>query len=439
MLDRIAGQSRPAEIVLCLASVLFAGFLMTRLTKKLKLPNVTGYIFAGMLLGPYLLGIVPRDLIDGMGFVTDIALAYIAFGVGRYFKISALRKSGGKIFVITLFESLAAGAVITLAMIFIFHLDVAFSLLIGAIGCATAPASTIMTIRQYKAKGEFVDTILQVVALDDAVSLIAFSVCAAVARALSGGEALDFQVVVLPILLNLAAVLLGLGLGFLLHRLINEQRSKDHRLVLVNAVILGLTGLCTLFDISPLLSCMALGAAYINLSGNKDLFKQISNFSPPILLLFFVVSGMKLNIPALLSAGMIGVGYFLVRILGKYAGAFVGCTICRSPKPIRNYLGLALIPQAGVSIGLAALGERLLPPELGSMLSTIILSSAVLYEIIGPACAKAALFLSHTIQKETAAPKQKALPATEGAPAESSGEPPAKEPPAKLVAKHAKA
>ncbi|MFQ7746981.1 MAG: cation:proton antiporter [Eubacteriales bacterium] len=286
-----------SQVILSLSLMLFAGFLVTRVTKRLKLPNVTGYIFAGILLGPYLLDAVPVEVASGMGFVTDIALAYIAFGVGRYFKIATLKKSGGGTLIITVLEALLAMAAITLPMIFLFHLPVPFSLLLGAIGCATAPASTIMTIRQYHAKGPFVNLILQVVALDDAVALVAFSVCTAVTQALEGGGKVNAMDVAAPVLWNLGAVVLGIGLGWVLHRLISERRSSDHRLVIANGVILGMTGLCTLLNISPLLSCMALGASYINLSGNKHLFKEINRFTPPVLLLFFVLSGMRLNIP----------------------------------------------------------------------------------------------------------------------------------------------
>ncbi|MCB6365935.1 cation:proton antiporter [Intestinibacillus massiliensis] len=393
----ISQKHLASQVILSLSIMLFAGFLVTRLTKKLHLPNVTGYLLAGILIGPYLLGAIPPDIVTGMDFVTDMALSFIAFEAGKYFKFSTLRRNGSKTVVITLFESLVAMAVVTLSMIFIFRLPVPFSLLIGAVGCATAPASTIMTIRQYHAHGEFVDTILEVVALDDAVALIAFSVCTAVLQAIEAGGAFDPMVVVTPVLLNIAAVLLGIGMAFILNRLINEKRSPDHKLALSTAFLLALTGLCSAFDISPLLACMAMGAAYINLSGNKALFKQVSRFAPPVLLLFFVLSGMKLNIPALKTAGVIGVSYFFLRILGKYIGAFSGCALCKSPASTRNWLGLALIPQAGVSIGLAALSMRLLPPASGTLLSTIILSSAVLYEMVGPACAKASLFLSHTL------------------------------------------
>ncbi|PWL62955.1 MAG: cation/H(+) antiporter [Oscillospiraceae bacterium] len=397
-----------AQVILGLSIILFAGFVITRITKKLRLPNVTGYILSGVLIGPYVLDLIPGEIVEHMEFVTDVALAFIAFGVGRYFKLSTLRASGSKIVILTLFESLAAAVLVTASMALIFHLPMPFCLLLGAIGSATAPASTIMTIRQYQAKGEFVNTILQVVALDDAVALIAFSVCAAVVSAMEdSSKALDFGVVILPVILNAVTVIAGGALGYVLHRLIdNERRSSDHRLILTTAILLFITGFCTCFDISPLLSCMALGAVYTNVSDNDRVFTQVNSFTPPILLMFFVLSGMRLNLPSLATAGAIGIFYFFIRILGKYTGAYAGARICGYSANIRNYLGLALIPQAGVSIGLAVLGQRLLSPETGLMLSTIILSSGVLYEMVGPACAKASLFLSHTIEKEDAHPVQ---------------------------------
>lgn len=415
-LEQSANHS--AAVILSLAIILFSGFLVTRITKKLRLPDVTAYIVAGILLGPYVFRLVPQEMIDGMDFVTDIALAYIAFGVGKYFKLSELRKSGRQVILITLFEALAAALAVTLMMTFVFHLSVSFSLLLGAIGSATAPASTIMTIRQYRAKGDLVNTILQVVALDDAVALIAFSICAAIVGELeSGSGSLNWKLFLEPLLLNLFAIGLGAICGYLLRWIISARRTREHRLILINAVIFSLTGFCTLLDISPLLSCMVMGTVYINVIADKDLFKQVNHFSPPIMLLFFVLSGMRLNVPMLATAGMIGVGYFFVRIIGKYVGAYAGAVVSGASTVIRNYLGLALVPQAGVSIGLAALGQRILPAGAGALLSTIILSSGVLYEMVGPASAKMALLLSHTIEeppisggresKKTSAAKEK--------------------------------
>lgn len=398
LLDFLPNHS--AQATVSLAIMLFAGFLMTRLTKKMRLPNVTGYILSGVLIGPYALRLASPAAIEQMGFVTDIALAFIAFGVGEYFKFSRLRQSGWRVIALTLFEALMAAVLVTLCMIYLFHLPVSFALLLGAIGSATAPASTIMTIRQYKAKGPFVDLLLQIVALDDAVALIAFSVCAAIVQAGATGVAASPSAIYLPVLYNLGALLLSAGCAYLLHWLVDgDRRSSDHRLALTIAIILSITGVCTALDISPLLSCMMLGTVYTNIGGTKHLFKQVNKFTPPILLLFFVLSGMRLNLPSLAVAGVTGVAYFFIRIAGKYLGAYVGCACCHVPVHIKHNLGLALIPQAGVSIGLAVLGQRILPPEWGTLLSTIILSSGLLYEMIGPACAKASLFLSHSIPK----------------------------------------
>lgn len=411
MLHIDAISSTSAQVILSLAVMLFSGFLMTRLTKLAHLPNVTGYILAGVLIGPCVLNLIPETVQNGMDFVTDVALAFIAFGVGKYFKLGRLRKNGRSVLILTVFESLIAALLVFLVMAFVFRLPIPFSLLLGAIGSATAPASTIMTIRQYKAKGQFVDILLQIVALDDAVALLAFSVCAAIAQAMESGGGISPKAVLLPILWNLLALAAGALAGFLLHKLIGENRSSQHRLVLVTALLLSITGFCTALDISPLLACMVMGAVYINVSGNKKVFKQVNGFTPPIQLLFFVLSGMRMDLTALKAAGLIGVVYFLVRIIGKYAGAWLGAVLGKASVPIRRYLGLALIPQAGVSIGLALLGQRILPAESGALLSTIILSSGVLYEMIGPACAKAAIFLSGSVPKPEPEPSP-ALPNT---------------------------
>ncbi len=408
--------SLSAQIILSLAIMLLMGFLLTRLTKLVKLPNVTGYILAGVLIGPYALNLIPKSVANGMDFVTDVALAFIAFGVGKYFKLERLRKNGRQVLILTVFESLMAAALIFVVMAFLFQLSVPFALLLSAIGSATAPASTIMTIRQYKARGQFVNVLLQIVALDDAVALIAFSICAAVAQGMENGH-IGMETVLLPILWNLLALAGGVLAGWLLHKLISDQRSSQHRLILVVTMLLAITGMCTALNISPLLACMVMGAVYINLSGNKKVFKQVNGFTPPIQMLFFVLSGMRLDLTALAAAGVIGIVYFLTRIAGKYLGAWVGALISKTTLPVRHYLGMALIPQAGVSIGLAVLGQRILPAESGALLSTIILSSGILYEMIGPACAKAAIFLSGSVPpKEESDHTDQVLGSSQGEP-----------------------
>lgn len=383
-------------ILLSLAIILIAGFLVTRITKFLRLPNVSGFIIAGVLIGPSVLNMIPVHIIDGMEFLSDIALAFIAFGVGKFFKLEVLKQTGFKVILITLGESLVAGIFVTLAMHYIFAFDWSFSLLLGAI----ATASTMMTINQYHARGNFVNTLLQVVALDDVVCLFAFSIVTTISESSTAFSPVN---VLMPIIYNIAALAIGFMCGFILSKLLNSHRSNDNRLILTVAILLGISGLCTIVDISPLLSCMIFSAAYINLTEDKELFKQINNFTPPIMSLFFIVSGMNLDLSVLTTVGITGIAYFIIRIIGKYAGTYFTCLACNTDKNIRNYLGFALIPQAGVAIGLAFLGQRLLPADTGNLLMTIILSSSVLYELIGPVCAKVALIKSDAISKEALA------------------------------------
>ncbi len=400
MVEILEQMNTETEVLLTLSIILFAGFILTRLTNTLNMPKVSGYILAGILIGPYMLDLIPGEMIRKMGFISDVALAFISFGVGKFFKKEVLLSTGKRIVVITISEALAAGVLVTFGLKFIFRLDWEFALILGAISTATAPASTMMTINQYKAKGEFVNTLLQVVALDDVVCLLVFSVVSAVINGLAAGR-LALSDVAWPVFYNFLAVALGIFCGYFLSRLlVIPTRSRDNRLILVIAMLLGLAGLCSALDISPLLSCMVFGAVYINLTRDKKLFRQINNFAPPIMSMFFVVSGMNLDINALKTVGAIGVSYFLIRIVGKYLGAYLSCTAVKTSREIRNYIGLALVPQAGVAIGLAFLGQRLLPEDTGKFMLTIILSSSVLYEMVGPLCAKAALFLSGSIQRQ---------------------------------------
>lgn len=420
--DKLSNTSTITQVIVSVSLIMSVGFLMTRLTKLAKLPNVTGYILAGILIGPYCLNLIPQNIISGMGFISDIALAFIAFSVGEFFKFDSLKKSGLKIIVLTIFEALMASIVVFIVMYFVLGLSLPFSIVLAALASATAPASTIMTIRQTKAKGDFVDTLLQVVALDDVVSLIAYSVAISVALAsVSGAGGFSFNVVVLPILKNLLMLVIGAAMGFLLKLLMQVKHGSDNRLIIVISVLLLFCGISSLFDVSPLLGCMIIGTVYINLTKDEKLFLQVNYFSPPILLMFFVVSGLSFNLSALFSGESIigsiplwaiGVIYFFVRIIGKYLGAYLGCLTIKKPKEVRNYLGLALIPQAGVAIGLAALGARTLGGDVGSALQTIILASSVLYELVGPVCAKLSLYLSksYSTKIEDVAPVEEVTP-----------------------------
>ena len=362
-------------IVVSVALMLISGFAMTRITKRLRLPNVTAYIVAGILIGPYCFNLIPARIV-------------------------------------TVMEACLASFLVFIVVYFILGLELNFSIVLAALASATAPASTVMTIRQTHAKGDFVETLLQVVALDDVVGLLAYSIAISVALASMTGT---FQAghIVKPIVLNIAVFLfialpslIGSLLGGLFGvflKLLLHKRSTDNRLIVSVALLFAFCGICAVFDVSPLLGCMSMSMVYINLTDDERLFKQLNYFNPPILLLFFVRSGVNFNLSALVNSSEsigsvsllhIGVVYFLVRIIGKYAGAFIGCAIAGKGKLVRNYLGLALIPQAGVAIGLAAMGARTLGGETGNILETVILASSVLYELIGPACAKLSLYLS---------------------------------------------
>ncbi len=400
--ERLAEQSPVAPVILSVSMMLFLGFLMTRLTKLARLPNVTAYILTGILIGPYCLNLIPEAIVSGMDFISDVALAFIAFSVGEFFRLDVLRKNGWKVILITVLEALFASVLVFAVTYWILGLPMAFSMVLAALASATAPASTMMTIRQTRAHGDFVDTLLQVVALDDVVSLVAYSVAISVALSSMGSGVSGFSAVLKPMLINLAVLVLG-GLFGILLKLLFRNRSKDNRLIVSIAVLFAFCGVCAVLDVSPLLGCMSMGMVYINVTDDDKLFKQLNYFSPPILLLFFVRSGISFKLGALVSSGnsmgsvpllAVGVLYFVVRIIGKYAGSWAGCALTKKDPKVRNYLGLALIPQAGVAIGLAALGARTLGGEIGSDLQTIILASSVLYELIGPACAKLALYLS---------------------------------------------
>ena len=401
-ISTLGDRSPVAATIVSIALMLTGGFLMTRVTRKLRLPNVTAYIVCGILMGPWCLNLIPQRVISGMQFLPDIALAFIAFSTGEFFRLSALKKNGMKVVVITVMEACGAAVLVFCVCFFVLTLNFAFSVVLGALATATAPASTIMTIRQTGAKGDFVDTLLQVVALDDVVGLILYSMAISLASATMSDAGFQIMNLLIPLGKNLLLLVLG-GLFGLLLKWATGRRSTDNRLIIAIATLFAYCGICAAIDVSPLLGCMAMGTVYVNTAENDRLFRQLNYFSPPILLLFFVRSGLSFDLGALFSQSesigavpllVVGILYFIVRILGKYIGAWGGCYITGKSEKVRNYLGLALIPQAGVAIGLAALGARELGGEMGHALETIILSSSVLYELIGPGSAKLSLYLS---------------------------------------------
>ena len=402
MLNSLYAVISPTAVVITSVSLmLFLGFAMTRVTKRLKLPNVTAYILVGVMISPYVFDLVPKEIIEGMDFLSDIALAFIAFSTGEFFRLSILKKNGPRVILVSLLESSVTAGLIFVTMFFLTGMNLALSITLSALAVVISPSSTMMTIRQTCSKGDFVDTLLQVSALDDVIGLLFFSVAVSIGAA-SEGTGVAFTDIVRPVLVNLAVIFVGCLFGVFM-KLLMSHRSQDNRLIVSVALLFAFCGICAVCDVSPLLGCMSMGTVYINITTDENLFKQLNYFSPPLLLLFFVRSGAGFKLDALLhSSGSVGafplivisVVYFAVRIAAKYGGAFTGCAVVKKTKNVRNYLGLALIPQAGVAIGLSALGARSLGGTTGDALETIILTSSILYEFVGPGCAKLSLYLS---------------------------------------------
>lgn len=400
-----------ASVIISIGVILICGFLMTRLTKLLKLPNVTAYLIAGIIIGPSMINVVPQQFIDSTSFLGDIALAFIAFSVGEYFKIKDINKVGPKIVVITLMEALLAFVLTFVVCYFLIRLEFAFALVISSLASVTAPTSTIMTIKQTKAKGPFVNTLLEVVALDNAFSLILFSVAISISVALGNGGSVNASEIIMPIIYNIICLAIGIVFGFILKFLLPSRRTTDNRLIIVTALILLFCGVCALFGQSPLLGCMAIGTVYTNLTKNDDkIFAQVNYFIPPIMLVFFVRSGMKFNFADLTATHtgfvlpffLIVIIYFFTRLIGKYSGGLLGSAIVRTPRNTSFYLGLGLLPQGSIAIALATSGARTLSSvglgDASDALLTIILASVFMFELIGPPFTKLALYLSHSYE-----------------------------------------
>ncbi len=381
------------HILYYIAVILFSGIIMARIVSKFKLPNVTGYLLAGVIIGPSVLKLVPDNVTSSLSVISVAALGFIAYSIGSELNIEHLNKSGASIIWITLLEALGAVIIVDLAMIFIFRQPVAFSLVVGAIATATAPAATIMVIRQYKAKGPLVGTLLPVVAMDDAVAIIVFGLSTAVAHAITNADknVAVWVSILSPIREIIIALLIGFLIGLGLSYFSRKAKGEEELLSFTIAAIFLTVGLSYLLDVSSLLACMMVGATISNMAYNKNrLFSVVDRFTPPIFIAFFTLAGAELKLNILRQVGLVGVGYIVFRVIGKMLGAYLGAKFTGAPAAVRKYLGLALIPQAGVAIGLSMIAEQILP-GMGVVIRTIILSATVVYELIGPVAAKVAL------------------------------------------------
>ena len=406
--------------LLSISVAMLAGLLMTRLIKPLKLPDVTAYLIAGILIGPYCLGALH---IDGLGFtsmdavgslslISEVALGFIAFSIGNEFRLNDLKNTGKQAVVVGIVQALTATLFVDIALVIIHlimpdKLSVAQAITLGAIATATAPAATLMVVRQYKAKGPLTNLLLPVVALDDAVGLIVFAVSFGIARTLNSGTADLVSILLNPLVEIVASLLLGSVLGWLLTKLETLFHSNTNRLNMTIAFVFLTASLSMLeFEIGPvsigfssLLVCMMLGTVFCNLCPlSEDLMEKSDKWTAPLFALFFVISGAELELSVFADVAIVGIGivYILFRSLGKCIGASMSTRWVKCPPNVCKYLGITLLPQAGVALGMCITARQL--GAEGDLIRNIILFSVLIYELFGPLLTRQALTKAGDIQ-----------------------------------------
>lgn len=401
------------EILLSVSVAMLAGLLMTRVIKPLKLPAVTAYLIAGVLIGPYCLGALhisglgftSGDAVSRLSLVSEVALGFIAFSIGNEFRLEDLKHTGRQAAVIGVVQALVATIFVDVALIAVHllmpeKLSVAQAITLGAIATATAPAATLMVVRQYKAKGPLTDLLLPIVALDDAVGLVVFAVSFGIAQTLSSGVVDIVSILVNPLVEIVASLALGSVLGWILTQLEKLFNSNTNRLNLTIAFVFLTASLSMLdFEVGPvkigfssLLVCMMLGTVFCNLCPlSQDLMEKADKWTSPLFALFFVISGAELELSVFADAAIVGIGviYILFRSLGKYFGAFISAKWTKCAPNICKYLGITLLPQAGVALGMCITAKQL--GEQGDLIRNIILFSVLVYELVGPLMTRMAL------------------------------------------------
>ena len=403
------------EFLLAIGVAMFAGLFLSRLTSRLKLPDVTSYLVAGLLVGPLCLGRlgVPGlgfssfHFVESMGLVCDAALGFIAFSIGSEFRISALRRTGKQATVIAIVQALTAtllvdGALFALHLLMGDKLPVSTCLILGAIATATAPAATLMVVNQYKAKGPLTDILLPIVALDDAVGLIVFAVSKGIAKALISGSVSVVSMLVNPMVEIVASLLLGGILGWVFSMVEKYFNSNSKRLSLAVAFVALCAGLSKLhFDLpggvhigfSSLLVCMMCGTVFCNLCDfSEEIMHKTERWTAPVYVLFFVISGAELDLTVFTDLAVVGIGavYILSRSAGKILGANGSAKLMKCEPSICKYLGVTLLPQAGVALGMSVTVAAEFGEE-GAMIRNIVLFSVLIYELVGPTLTKMAL------------------------------------------------
>ena len=402
------------EFLLAIGVAMIAGLLLSRLTSRLNLPDVTSYLVAGLLVGPLVLGQldVPGlgfssfEFVEEMGLICDAALGFIAFSIGSEFRISALRKTGRQATVIAIFQALTATLFVDVALLGLHcllgdKLPISTCLILGAIATATAPAATLMVINQYKAKGPLTDILLPIVALDDAVGLVVFAVSKGVAKAFISGSLSVVSVLVNPMVEIFASLLLGAALGWVFSLVEKYFNSNSKRLSLAVAFVALSAGLSKLhFEIGPvhvgfssLLVCMMCGTIFCNLCDfSEEIMHKTERWTGPVYVLFFVISGAELDLRVFAELAVVGIGvmYIITRSAGKIFGASASAKLVKCEPSICKYLGITLLPQAGVALGMSVTVAGEFGTE-GAMIRNIVLFSVLIYELVGPLLTKMAL------------------------------------------------
>lgn len=426
------------QCILWVGLALVSGLLISKLMKKIHFPNVTGYLIGGILIGPWVIGLINQGsfntIISSMSWLSEIALGFIAFTIGGSFKLSALKKVGKRATIISIFEALGASLIVVLALFIVYFLGlkklgltIPMILIFGSIACATAPAATLLVINQYRARGPVTETLIPVVAFDDAVALITFSIMFSIAKIIQTGDAFNvIEAIVLPILEIIISLIIGAAFGILIGIGTKWFVSRHNRLICIIASVLLCVGLaqidwCSLFGISgysfslsSLLTVMALGGMYVNFAKGLDTtFEYLDKFTSPIFMLFFILSGANLNFGIFgsnISLLIVAVIYVVARVIGKWLGAFGGAVTTKCEPVVKKYLGFTLVPQAGVALGLAASAQKFLASvghaETGSMVYAVIIVSTMIYELTGPLITKWALTKAGEIKTEQKVKKE---------------------------------
>ena len=401
--------------LLSVSIALLGGLLMTRAFKPLKLPAVTAYLIAGVLIGPYCLGALGIDglgfptheAVSGLALISEVALGFIAFSIGNEFRLEELKKTGKQALIIGIFQALVAAFLVDIAL-YVVHmimpdvLSTSQAITLGAIATATAPAATLMVVRQYKADGPLTKLLLPIVALDDAVGIIAFAVSFGVAKTLISGQVDMISILVNPIVEIVCSLILGAIMGWVLTQFEKLFNSNTNRLNLTIAFVF-LTASLSMIDFhvgpvhisfSSLLVCMMLGTVFCNICPlSHDLMAGADKWTSPLFALFFVISGaeLELSVFANWAIVVIGIVYIIFRCLGKYIGAFASAKATKCSPEICKYLGITLFPQAGVALGMCTIAANGLADGEGLLIRNITLFAVLIYEIFGPVMTRMAL------------------------------------------------